>query len=282
MHSKVVDLLKVKDKDGHMKLGLTISIFAAGIMMMSCQKAPATEQTGSNSEQAQGRAMPNADSPSAASSLVATANGALDSQGRMALTIGDWSLKLSASDCEQRLDHVQWCKRDVQLNVEGPGGIKQLIPLESVYLDSESTAYVGSLSGRYREKGYSIVFGDIDGDGHQDLMVWTGREGGYAGASYDVFLFNAETKQFVRNLALTELMLGATAPFIVDDGRLKLAFKDGCCLHIFDTYELQGNEPVLVERVTEDSTVSGQTKKTIERLVDGKLEIVGGDDALNL
>ncbi len=253
MHSKVVDLLKVKDKDGHMKLGLTISIFAAGIMMMSCQKAPATEQTGSNSEQAQGRAMPNADSPSAASSLVATANGALDSQGRMALTIGDWSLKFSASDCEQWLDHVQWCKRDVQLNVEGPGGIKQLLPLESIYLDSESTAYVGSLSGRYREKGYSIVLGDLNGDDHPVLMVWTGREGGYGGASYDVFLFDAKTREVVRTPALTELMQGATAPLLVEDGYLKLAFKDGCCLHVFDSYQLRNGEPVLVERVTEDN-----------------------------
>ena len=249
-------------------------ILVAAMMVVGCQQAPATAQAELASEQAQGRAMQKVETPSAASTAPATSNATLDAQGRMTMTLGDWSLQVSASDCEKWLDHVQWCKRDVQLKIAGPGGINQTLPLEEIYLDSEATAYVGSLSGDYREKGYSIVFGDLNNDGHPDLMVWTGREGGYGGASYDVFLFDAAAKQFVRNPALTELMLGATAPFAVEDGHLKLAFKDGCCLHVFDSYQLQNGEPVLVERVTEDSTDPGQIKKTTERLIGGKLQEV--------
>ncbi|MBE2211865.1 MAG: FG-GAP repeat protein [Xanthomonadaceae bacterium] len=238
-----------------MKIYFVPQLLAVAMMMAGCQQAPATGKADSVSGQAQGRVMDNAAPPSTTSSSPAstTANATLDAQGHMALSLGDWSLQVSATDCEQWLDHVQWCKRDVRLEIAGPEDVNQTLSLEKIYLDSEATAYLGSLSGGYREKGYSIVLGDLNGDDHPDLMVWTGREGGYGGASYDVFLFDAKTREFVRNPALTELMQGATAPFLVEDGYLKLAFKDGCCLHVFDSYQLRNGEPVLVERVTEDN-----------------------------
>nr|WP_242458190.1 hypothetical protein [Xanthomonas citri] len=49
---------------------------------------------------------------------------------------------------------------------------------------------------------------------------------------------------------------------------------DGCCIHIFDTYEIKKNEPVLVERLTEDTNDPANPKKKIERLQNGEMKEV--------
>lgn len=106
-------------------------------------------------------------------------------------------------------------------------------------------------------------------------MIATGRQGGYGGRSYDVFLFEPKSTTFVRNEAMTELMKGANAPFSVNaDGSLALSFTDGCCLHVFETYQMQGGNAVLVARVSEDSTDSKKLVTKIERLIDGELQEV--------
>ncbi len=209
------------------------------------------------------------------SSPAATANAALDSQGRLSLTVGDWSLQLTASNCTEFVDTVQHCDGGATVAIRGPQGIAQSLQVDTIYVNSAATAYRGSLAQEYQQHGYTFVLGDLNGDGHDDLMIATGREGGYGGRSYDVFLFEPKSTTFVRSEAMTELMKGANAPFSVNaDGSLALSFTDGCCLHVFETYQMQGGNAVLVERVSEDSTDSKKPVTKIERLVDGKLQEV--------
>lgn len=254
-----------------MRVNVRTILAVSGLLFALCacgQGVPSSSQ--SDVQATEGSVMLQANTPSAP----ITARADLNEQGNMELALGDWVLRLSAAQCESWIENVKMCGSGVQLALAGLGGVQQTLSLEGLYLSNKSTAYRGSLAGDYREGGYSFVFGDLDGDGHDDLMVWTGREGGYGAASYDVFLFDAGSRQFARHEQLTELMLGATAPYAVDEGTLKLDFKDGCCLHIADRYVLENREPILIERITKDSSTPDQVKTTIERRINGHLQEV--------
>ena len=204
-----------------------------------------------------------------------TANAKLDAEGRLSVSVEGWTFEVTAASCKDFVDSVQHCDGGATVAIRGPQGIAQSLQVDTIYVNSAATAYRGPLAQGYQQHVYTFVLGDLNGDGRDDLMIATGREGGYGGRSYDVFLFEPKSGTFVRNQAMTELMHGANAPFSVNpDGGLALSFTDGCCLHVFETYRMQGGDAVLVERVSEDSTDAKKPITKTERLINGKLQEV--------
>ena len=113
--------------------------------------------------------------------------------------------------------------------------------------------------GLYAEE-YSFVGDDFNFDGLEDFAVCNGREGGYGGPSYNVFLFDRRSGKFVESRALSRLTEGAyLGLFFVDAKRKRLTAhsKSGCCYHETDYFVVAGNRPVLVEKVVEDATDAG-------------------------
>jgi hypothetical protein len=87
--------------------------------------------------------------------------------------------------------------------------------------------------GVYAEE-YSIVFEDFNFDGMEDLAICNGRNGGYGGPSYTVYLFDENQKRFVRNRRLSKLTEGVYyGLFQVDSSKKRLTafWKSGCCSH---------------------------------------------------
>lgn len=166
------------------------------------------------------------------------------------------------------------CSGDTYVRVTR-GGASQSVMVTSLYIDRDATFYRGPLDASYKQNGHSIVMTDVDGDGLEDLILWTGKEGAYGGPSYDVLLMSKEDGEYYASPALSELTVGANGLFSVDKGRLMLSSSDGCCMRVFETYEFRNGEPTLVERRTEE-TKEATTDVTvkIERLVEGVLQEV--------
>jgi hypothetical protein len=59
-----------------------------------------------------------------------------------------------------------------------------------------------NISRLYDEES-AVNFGDFDFDGREDLALNDGRNGGYGGASYQVYLFSRQSKKFVRSQSFT-------------------------------------------------------------------------------
>lgn len=196
------------------------------------------------------------------------------SDGAMSVSIGGVSLRIEKCALREISPTVSHCTGDTYVDLQKDGTSHSIL-LTSLYLDREATFYRGPLDASYKRNGHSFVMTDVDGDGREDLIVWTGKEGTYGGPSYEVLLFNQETKQFEVAPMLSELTVGANGLFSVESGRLKLSSSDGCCMRVFDTYAVEHGEPKLIERVTEKRDEQGghATTKT-ERLVDGKLQEV--------
>src|ERR1044071_3774470 len=131
----------------------------------------------------------------------------------------------------------------------------QVLRLPNLQLYRDTAAYSPETSakprGIYAEE-YTFVFEDFDFDGEEDLAVCNGRDGGYGGPSYNVYLFDKRAKRFVENQRLSEL---TDAPYLglffrdPKRKRLTVQSKSGCCYHETAVYRMAGGRPVLVEQI---------------------------------
>ncbi|GLQ46720.1 hypothetical protein GCM10007862_17710 [Dyella lipolytica] len=135
--------------------------------------------------------------------------------------------------------------------------------------------YDGPLTEGGERGTYSFLLSDVNGDGNDDLIVWTGRDGGYGGPSFDVYLFNAAEHKYVYSQAYSDLTVGSIRLFTVENGKVRTIVKDGCCTHIFETYQVESDEPKLIERVTESAS-EGSDKIIVktERLIGDRMTVV--------
>lgn len=201
-------------------------------------------------------------------------NANLDNSGHLTITAGDYRLILSASECRREHDALKVCARSSLRIARGDDAPDQVLQLEGLYVSSKATLFSGPLdSFEARPSTPTFVLSDVDGDGEDDLILWTGNEGSYGGPSFSVYLFNKKTKLMEYSAEISALTVGATGLFKVKEGKINVSYKEGCCLHVFDSYELVAKEPKLTERVIEDTSGPEPTAIT-EKLINGELRVV--------
>ena len=203
------------------------------------------------------------------------ANAALDESGRMTLSAGDMRFVLTAPSCRPVSDGLSVCEGNVQLTATRADGTSQTLRPAALYLNQRATLYRGAVAQRDRRASQSIIVSDVNGDGRDDLALWTGTRGGYGGASYDIHLSDAAGKTFVRSAAFSELTVGRDGFFTIVDGRIRTTSKSGCCVHTEEFHVVEKNAPKLVERIVEDATGNREApKRTVSKLVDGRMREV--------
>jgi hypothetical protein len=194
-----------------------------------------------------------------------------DSSGALSLQAGDLLVSISAPACRDFGASILACD-DVALSVLR-GGRTQAMDLESLYINTKATLFRGDLDARDRTRSHSIVLADVNLDAHDDLLLWTGRDGGYGGASYSVHLFEPSRDRFVYSQAFSDLTVGRSGLFTLEDRRVRTGSKSGCCIHIRETFVVEKNAPVLVERIEEDATGgAAEPRITVSRRVNGKMQ----------
>lgn len=203
-----------------------------------------------------------------------SANATPEADGAVKVSLGDVALQIDRCASTPVSPTITHCDGDTYIRVTRDDKT-QSVMVTSLYIDRNATFYRGPLDASYKQNGHSIVMTDVDGDGLEDLILWTGKEGAYGGPSYDVLLMSKEDGQYYASPGLSELTVGANGLFSIENGRLTLTSSDGCCIHVFDTYELNDGEPTLVERRTEE-TKEGTADVNVktERLVNGTLQTV--------
>ena len=153
------------------------------------------------------------------------------------------------------------------------------MPQLFVELDDKGETTVNKVQV-YGEYNSCLVAGDFNFDGHSDLALRNGNAAAYGGPSYDVYLYDPAKKRFAHNEALTTLASENLGLFSVDAKAKTLDTfnKSGCCWHIFSTYQVRNNAPVLVREVTEDARSLGadgpkEVVITDKKLVNGKWRV---------
>jgi hypothetical protein len=260
---------------------------AAGVLLCALSAAACQNQeVSSQSDQSVSADTPAASANAAANhpttvvpkengtAMAISKNAFLDDAGALAVEAGDLSFLLKTGGCREEGETVKLCDAGVELTVVGPTSAKQVLRPDDVYVDSAATLYRGPLDASYKQNGHTFVVTDVNGDSAEDLLVWTGKEGNYGGPSYDVYLFDPTGKEWVFSQEFTDLIPGTNGLFQVEHGKIKTASTEGCCFHAFDTYEVRGGKPVLVERVTEDANDPKAPVTRTERLINGEMREV--------
>lgn len=180
-------------------------------------------------------------------------------------------------------------KVDVEINIGKCGGEDCLPPAKFVFYrkgtsrpfqiiavaetdmwDAEPKANV---TRRYDEQSL-INFADFNFDGEEDVAVCDGKNGGYGGPSYQVYLYSPVQRRYVRNAAFTRLNQDGNLGFFEIDKKRQMLnryTKSGCCWHQTEGYSVRNGRPVKTYEFTEDAmSVPDVVIVTTRRLVNGR------------
>ncbi|WP_372163600.1 hypothetical protein ACCP94_11730 [Xanthomonas campestris pv. fici] len=248
-------------------LGCLFSIAACNPVVTSSAGADSAKSKGEGEKKPTSSLQKDLKMPSAV-------NAKLNGQGEISVNISGITFSIKAQGCSEDGPGVVLCNRSPVVEVSFPGAKSIALEPEALYVDSNSTFYHGPLDENYKKNRHSIILTDINGDGHEDVVLWSGKEGNYGGPSYSVYIFDPVQQRLVFNQSLSDITVMANGLFSVKGNLLTSTSGDGCCIHVFDTYELNNNEPVLIERVTEDANDPANPKKKIERLQNGEMKEV--------
>src|ERR1044072_2349716 len=175
-----------------------------------------------------------------------------------------YELEVRVAGCggAERLNDDNNCDGPARVNIYRKGAKTpfQVLRLSNLQLYKDTAAYSPETSkkprGIYAEED-TFIFEDFNFDGEEGLAICNGRDGGYGGPSYNVYLFNKRSKRFVENRRLSELTDAPYLGLFFRDSKMKLIkvySKSGCCYHETEVYRLPAGRPVLMEKVTEEAT----------------------------
>ncbi|NUO75087.1 MAG: hypothetical protein HOQ32_03650, partial [Lysobacter sp.] len=174
-------------------------------------------------------------------------SGKPDVQGSLRLQLVDTTLSLRSDGCDGQRALI--C-RNATLQLSSTSLGEQSLSLPQVVfapkIQSGTTAYRGSLASGFVQGWYSFIQTDINADGHDDLMVWTGFDGSYGDPSYTYYLYDTSRKQLVENRALAELVHGHSLSRITG-GRLYVWYRSGPCERGEKTIDTSGAAPKVAE-----------------------------------
>lgn len=149
---------------------------------------------------------------------VFTAAGLPDATGHVAFSLGELSLRVEDARCRDTGGLLLRCA-PATVVVQRPAG-EQSIPIPAlVFLNkaADQREYVAAYRGRIDQQGeanedlrYTAIVSDINGDGNDDLLLWTDVSGRLGAPAYTYYLFDPETGKFVKSEPLTQATRGLT------------------------------------------------------------------------
>lgn len=187
----------------------------------------------------------------------------------------DVLLKLGACGGSKNLDNPDKCSGSgsVLLRDKQSSDAFQTISLSNI------EGYKG-YSARNQSTGFgdgadyplTVELGDFDADGHDDIAIWSGNQGGYGSPSYHVYLFDKKANKMVFNKPLSTLTVGASGMFELDNGRIVSYSKSGCCEHYSSTYRFVNGALAPVERTSEVLSANDSNMMTVtkEKFANGR------------
>ncbi|MBL0332446.1 MAG: hypothetical protein IPP08_02160 [Chlorobiota bacterium] len=180
--------------------------------------------------------------------------------------------KITVEKCE---DGTCSGKGTISIFVKSTKSLFQILSSDDLYfsLDVSNSPSVNVVE-LYGEQS-PLIFDDFNFDGTEDLAIRNGNNSGYSGPSYDVYVYNANKKQFVFSSELTKLVTDNLGMFLVDhtNKRITTFSKSGCCWHLTTQYVVVPKKGLVkVYELIEDATNSnGKTVLvTTSSLINGK------------
>jgi len=189
----------------------------------------------------------------------------------------EYDLAVQVKDCGSEDDQCSGPGR-VSIYRKGVKAPFQVLSLSAIEVYKDRLAFDPELTKKARkpndDRYSSFIFGDFNFDGMKDLAICNGRNGGYGGQSYTVYLFNRRMNKFVENRQMSELTEASVSGLFSVEAKQRLLVvlgKSGSRYHQTEKYRVVANRPVLVEEIIYDlGETGGFTVVTTRKLVNGK------------
>lgn len=170
--------------------------------------------------------------------------------GAATLILGDARIAVSVDACPGvKSDLFRACE-NVRLVVSTPDIADQRLQLPRVIFsdrEDDASAKRGSLEHGFAWGKYSLMLLDLNNDGHEDLMAWTGFDGSYGDPSYTYFLYDPDAQAFVENTAIQALMEMHSLSRVVG-GQLEFWYRSGPCGRGEKSIRFQGMTAQIVQQ----------------------------------
>lgn len=183
-----------------------------------------------------------------------------------------YDVRLEVQNCD-----TDYCHGDLKvwLNKKGQKTVFQEFKLATDFSFSDD-AYVNQSVIPYDRQSV-IDLDDYNFDGIADLGIQNGRDGGYGGSSYNIYIFSPRTKKFVFDQRFSDLATGPySGMFEVNKKKkaLEVFSKSGCCWHEEREYKVVNGRPVKTYQQTQDAFSSEKwVITTTRRLVNGRWKV---------
>lgn len=200
-----------------------------------------------------------------------------DDNGFMEMRLGEARITLASDGCSPKMISRLVC-RSARLTVSTATLRQQTLSLPEVWIpvsipsDSPArTGFRGSSRLAFADDLYGIILSDIDADGHEDLVIWSGADGSYGDPSYTYYLHDTKTQRLIENTMLANLMQSHSLSRLID-GRLVAWYRSGPCDRGEKLIGIRGNGAKIL--ASRDYTTCG------EHALDG--EQISDDSWMNL
>ncbi|MBO9830500.1 hypothetical protein J7373_19770 [Xanthomonas sp. A2111] len=188
------------------------------------------------------------------------ASGTPDAMGQVVFQLGDLRLEIEGTRCRDTGGLLLRCA-PATIMVERTAG-KQSIPIPSLVFLSKTTAqpaYVAAHRGPFTEQDepgddlrYTAIVSDINGDGNDDLLLWTDFSGRLGAPAYSYYLFDPRTQLFVKSDKLQQATRGLTLSGITGN-TLRFWSGDEGCKRVIVRLALHGTTPTRLADKTFDA-----------------------------
>lgn len=167
-----------------------------------------------------------------------SASGALEARVR------DATLSLQSDGCADEQGRVVCRNARLRIATSTMREQSLMLPrLVSTPADQPGgTLYRGRLGKGFADGWHSVVLTDIDADGDEDLLVWTGFDGNYGDPSYRYYLYDAGSGRLEESAALAGLVQGHSIARIAG-GQVFVWSRSGPCERGEKTIDLRGPAP---------------------------------------
>lgn len=172
-----------------------------------------------------------------------------------------YDVRLEVEKCDENS-----CAGDAKFSIFRKGEKKpiQVFKTQTAFLSEEAKRPKTKIMYDYQSV---VFFEDYNFDGVEDLAIRDGNNGGYAGPSYQIYLFSPPTKKFVHNDSMTDLNQQVGLGLMEVDKKkrvLRVYSKSGCCLHSTEEYKVVGGNRIRkVYEWTEDATIADEKRVKI-------------------
>lgn len=178
-----------------------------------------------------------------------SARGRPDARGALTLRAGDAKVTMASAQCSGQ-DRLVCSQAQLRVDLPEVSG-QSLVQPEVVFGSGSGAGGMGDLYRGSLEQGFvdgwpTFAVSDINGDAHEDLLVWSGSGGSYGDPSYTWYLYDARVGKLVENHALAKLVTGHTVSRIVGN-RVEVWYRSGPCERGEKIVEVRGNAPHVVE-----------------------------------